>query len=52
MPTIYSTLRRVTEICAADLSGDELSALHTLLDTVESSVDRYIAAAKEGEVAR
>ena len=42
MPQIEATLRRVTEVCSADLSAEELEELFRLLDKTEASLGRYI----------
>ena len=42
MPQIEATLRRVTEVCSADLSAEELAELFGLLDKVEAALGRYI----------
>ena len=47
IPSIQATLRRVTEICAANLNARELSELFKLLDRVEAAVSAYIAEVKQ-----
>src|SRR6056297_759407 len=42
MPAIQATLRRVTEVCSADLSREELNQLFRLLDRVEAALGHYI----------
>ena len=42
MPQIQATLRRVTAVCSADLSSEELEQLFDLLDKVEASLGSYI----------
>ena len=42
MPQIEAALRRVTEVCSADLSSEELEELFGLLDKVEASLGYYI----------
>jgi len=50
IPTVYETLRHVTEICTADLNDQEVETLFSLLDRVEEALTAHINAAK-GEVA-
>jgi DNA-binding MarR family transcriptional regulator len=47
IPAVYATLRHVTDICATDLSANELEELFTLLDRVEAAATAHIAEAKE-----
>jgi DNA-binding MarR family transcriptional regulator len=47
IPSIYATLRHVTEICAANLNVKELDELFSLLDRVEEAVSTYIADVKQ-----
>ncbi|MFW5797993.1 MAG: MarR family winged helix-turn-helix transcriptional regulator [Spirochaetota bacterium] len=49
IPTVYASLRHVTDICAADLSRQELDELFTLLDRVEAAASAHIARAKQGQ---
>src|SRR6056297_724506 len=46
MPAIQATLRRVTEVCSADLSAEELHQLFRLLDRVEAALGHYIGTEK------
>ena len=46
IPSIHTALRRVTEICAADLTEAELDQLFGLLDRVEGAVSAYLSDAK------
>ena len=48
MPAIRATLRRVTEVCATDLSRKELDELFRLLDRVEAALGHYIGDRKNG----
>ncbi len=47
IPAVYATLRLVTDICAADLSAEELEELFNLLDRVEAAASAHIARAKQ-----
>ena len=46
IPSVHAALRRVTEICAADLTSEELEELFELLDHVENAISSYVADAK------
>ena len=46
IPSVHAALRRVTEICAADLTNAELQELFELLDRVENAISTYVADAK------
>ena len=46
-PSVYATLRHVTDICAADLSAEKLEKLFALLDRVEAAASAHIARAKQ-----
>ena len=46
IPSVHAALRRVTEICAADLTNAELEELFELLDRVENALSTYVADAK------
>ena len=46
IPSVHAALRRVTEICAADLTNAELEELLDLLDRVENALSTYVADAK------
>jgi DNA-binding MarR family transcriptional regulator len=47
IPAIKASLRLVTEACSAELTEEELEELFRLLDKVEHSLIRHIAARKE-----
>ena len=42
IPKIEATLRKVTKVCASDLSENEVDELFRLLDKVEASLVDYI----------
>ena len=42
IPKVKESLARVTEVGAAELTGEELEQLFSLLDTVENSLSTYI----------
>jgi len=44
IPKIQESLFRVTEVCSAGLTPDELEELFYLLDKVEHSLSRYVDA--------
>ena len=46
IPSVHAALRRVTEICAADLTNAELEELFELLDRVENAISTSVAGAK------